>query len=98
MKQLYIIICSFILPIFALNEVTPKLCINCKFFRKPSFFLSDNKYGKCSFFPEKKERDIDYFVTGIEKNVDFHFCCIARNNDDMCGKEGKKYINKLDKK
>ena len=57
--------------------------------------MSDNKYGKCSLFPEK-ERDIDYFVTGIEKNMNLHYCSTARNYDDMCGKEGKKYVNKLD--
>ena len=26
----------------------------------------------------------------------FQFCSIARDYDDMCGKEGKKYINKPD--
>ena len=94
MKNLYILICSFILPIFSLNpEVTPNLCINCKFFRKP--FMNDNKYGQCSLFPEK-ERDIDYFVTGIEKDMSFYYCSTARNYDHMCGKEGKKYVNKLD--
>jgi hypothetical protein len=57
-------------------------------------FISGNKYGKCSLFP-KTEMDID-LVTGIKKNYKYQFCSIARDYDDMCGKEGKKYINKRD--
>jgi len=96
MKINFINICSFILPIFSINKTTPKLCINCEFFIDSC--ISDKKYGKCSLFPEK-ERDIDYdyFVTGIEKNKNFKYCSIARKYDYMCGKEGKKYINKKNK-
>ena len=63
---------------------------NCKFFTNS--FMNNNIYGKCCLFP-KTERNIDYFVTGIEKNIEYYYCSVARNNDDMCGKEGKKYIN-----
>lgn len=90
--NIFVIICSIILPVFSFNEITPKFCINCKFFKNR--FMINNIYGKCSLFPIK-ERNIDYFVTGIEKDFNFYYCSIARNNDDMCGKEGKKYINKL---
>jgi len=50
-------------------------------------------FGKCSLFPKEEKRDINYYVTGIEKNIEFHYCSIARSSDNMCGKEGKKYIN-----
>ena len=96
MKNIIVVIFSIILPVFSLNEITPKLCVNCKFFMNN--FLDDNKFGKCSLF-QKTEMDIDinYFVTGIKKKSDLQFCSIARNYDSMCGKEGKKYANKRDK-
>jgi hypothetical protein len=66
----------------------PKLCINCK------YFITDNntgKFGKCSFFP-KKENDIYNLVNGIHKdNIEYNFCAVSREIEDMCGKEGKKY-------
>ena len=90
------IICS-VIPIFSLNEITPKFCINCKFFINS--FLDNNRDGRCSVFPNNelpKEKDIDYYVTGIKKNNHLNFCFTARACDNMCGKEGKKYISKLD--
>jgi hypothetical protein len=56
--------------------------------------MTDNIYGKCFLF-RKTERNINYFVNGIDKNIDYYYCSTARNRDDMCGKEGKKYIDKL---
>jgi hypothetical protein len=94
MKNILIIICCIILPVFSFNEITPKFCINCKFFKNSIF--RNNVYGKCSLFP-KTERHIDYFVTGIDKNIDFYYCSVARNYDHMCGKEGTKFIDKLSK-
>ena len=93
MKNIFVIICSIIIPIFSLNEIAPKLCVNCKFFMKN--FIIGNEYGKCSLFP-KTEESIDY-VTGNKKDSKYQFCSIARKYNDMCGKEGKKYINKQDK-
>jgi hypothetical protein len=58
--------------------------------------MSNNKYGKCSLFPMTQRIDTDYLVTGIKKNDDFQYCSIVRDSDNMCGREGKKYINKLD--
>ena len=93
MKNIFVIICS----VYSLNEIffKPKLCINCKFFKNS--FIDDNKYGKCSLFKEDMKNDADYFVTGVQKYSDYTFCSIARTYDDMCGKEGKKYINKMSK-
>jgi len=92
MKYIITIICSMIVSIFALNEVRPKLCINCKFFRN-SFnndnTVADSRYGKCLLFP-KLETDFDFLVTGIE-NIDYYYAYIARKYVDMCGVEGKLY-------
>ena len=93
MKNIFLIVCSIILPVFSLNEMTPKLCVNCKFFM--SNFISGKEYGKCSLFPSK-EPEID-LVTGIKRCPKYKFCSIARDYDDMCGKEGKKYVYKFDK-
>lgn len=90
MKYIFVIICSIIAPVFSLNEIKPNLCVNCKFFMNS--FIVGNQYGKCSLFP-KTETDID-LVTGIKKDSKYQFCSIARNYDDMCGKEGKKYTKK----
>ena len=92
MKSIFVIICSIILPVFSFNEITTKLCVNCKFFTNS--FTNSKIYGKCSLFP-KSEMDIEYYVTGNKKKVDFFYCSTARGSDDMCGKEGKKYVNKL---
>lgn len=92
MKNIFFIICSTILTVFSLNEITPKLCINCKFFTNN--FLKNNRYGKCTLYPTTKI-DVDYYVTGIKKDFDFYYCSIVRDSDNMCGKEGKKFINKF---
>jgi len=91
MKNIFVIIYCIILPVFSFTEIAPKLCINCKFFTNS--FMTNNMFGKCSLFPKEEKRDINYYVTGIEKNIEFHYCSIARSSDNMCGKEGKKYIN-----
>ena len=39
--------------------------------------------------------EFDYLVSG---KTDFKYCSTARKFDDMCGKEGKKYVDKLDNK
>lgn len=95
MNTIFIIFCSIILSTFSLE---PKLCINCKFFTKEFFF--DNKFGKCILFPREDLNDIDNFlVNGIveKKKIKYNYCSIARNYDDMCGKEGKFYDNKNNK-
>jgi len=93
--NIVVIICSIIIPVFSLNEKKPKLCINCKFFKNS--FMVDNKFGKCSLFKEDMKNDADYFVTGVQKYSDYTFCSIARTYEDMCGKEGNEYIDKMSK-
>lgn len=70
----------------------PKLCIDCKHFKKDLF--SDNKYGKCAVAPIVLEDD-NYDVTGIvlqEKN-DHQFCSIERRYGE-CGVDGKLFVKK----
>jgi len=98
MKYIFMTICTVILSIFSAYEIKPKLCIDCKFFRKPNFSI-DNKFGKCSFFPDKKDYDDDdmeFLVTGIKKNKKefYYYCSTSRKYEDMCGKEGRFYEKK----
>jgi len=72
----------------------PKFCVNCTHFRG-SFFGS--KFGKCSLFPQIEEIDNrDYLVNGNSKKsiIDYNYCSIIRNYNDMCGKNGKMYEEK----
>ena len=87
MKNIFAIVSSTIIPILSLKEMTPKLCINCKFYISESF--KGTEYGRCSLF-KRKGMDND---SGKDS---FMFCLTARTYEELCGKEGKKYINKLD--
>ena len=83
--------------IFSSNPIKPKLCCDCKFFKK-DFFLT-NKYGKCSLFPKDEDADEDnryFLVDGINRNnkPEYTFCSIARTYKDMCGPEGTSYVKK----
>lgn len=91
MKYIFLIIYYFILPVISFKEITPKLCVNCKFFINSITY--DNTDGKCSLFP-KQENGLHFLMAEI-KHDDYYYCCNARKFDDMCGKEGKKYKNKL---
>ena len=83
----------YILSIFSENLIKPKLCIDCKYFKK-DFFI-DNKFGTCSFFPIEKEDDY-FLVDGIRtKKTEYMFCNVARKIHDMCGEEGKFYEKKV---
>lgn len=77
------------------NQVTPKLCINCKFYTKD--FFTSSEFGKCSSFPAEKENDY-FLVNGNNNNNDkeynYHYCSTARKFDHMCGEEGKFYKKK----
>lgn len=88
MKYIFFIFCSIILPVISLNEMKPKLCIDCKYIIKNS---RNDKYSKCFLFT-KKENYINYLVNGIdEMRLEYHFCSVARNSESMCGEKGKMY-------
>jgi hypothetical protein len=72
----------------------PKFCVNCTHFRG-NFFGS--RFGKCSLFPVIEEIDNrDYLVNGNSKKsiLDYKYCSIVRNYNDMCGKNGKMFEEK----
>ena len=70
--------------------IKPKLCIDCKHFKK-NFFERD-KYGKCHLFPIVDNNE-SFLVDGIKNapNVRYHYCSVSRLYDEMCGKDGKHY-------
>jgi hypothetical protein len=75
-------------------KIKPKLCINCKFFKKD--FFNINKYGKCILFPINK-KDEYYLVDGNKDKLEreeYYYCSTARRFDCMCGPEGKFYEKK----
>jgi hypothetical protein len=78
-------------------NINPKICINCKYFIPDD---SSDVYGKCSVFPKIEKNNLNFLVTG---NKDpslsyYEYCSIVRKNEDMCGKEGKKYKRKYIRK
>ena len=81
MKNIFAI--STIIPILSLKEMTPKLCINCKFYISDSF--KGTEYGRCSLF-KRKGMDND---SGKDS---FLYCLTARTYEELCCKEGKKYV------
>lgn len=96
MKYIIVIICSILLPIFSLKKITPKLCVNCKFFIND---IIGDEFGKCSLFPKQESSEFNFLVTGIKNiDIDYYYCSSARQYEDLCGKEGNKYKNKSTKK
>ena len=85
------------LPILSLKEIKPKLCINCKYFIPNKV---DNKFGRCSKFPEKEKENIYRLVNGFKEDtpIQYHFCSTLRSISDFCGEEGKMYKKKYIKK
>ena len=75
-----------------LISIKPKLCIDCKFFRKN--FFTPNKYGKCSLFPI--EKDNQYFLVDGNNNnkTEYYYCSTSRKYENMCGSEGKLFVKK----
>jgi hypothetical protein len=98
MFYIILVLCSVILQLqfkdnFGFNQIKPKLCINCK------HFITDNKdgeYGQCAFFT-RDESKINFLVNGINQEL-YYYCSSARNEEDMCGQEGKYYKKKIIKK
>ena len=82
-----------LLPISA-NKIGPKLCINCKFYKKN--FFAFGEFGKCAMFTYEQYND-NFLVNGKNDSINenFHYCSTARKYDYLCGKEGKFYEEKL---
>jgi len=90
MNSILFIIFYIILSNITANPANPKLCIDCKFFKKD--FFTSNKYSVCSLFP-RVPVDSPFLVDGKKRilNDDYYFCSISREYEFMCGKEGKLY-------
>ncbi len=68
-----------------ITAFTPKLCMNCKFFKND--FLLRTEFGKCSKFILKPNND-SYLVNGhIINKIDYYYCSTVRKYME-CGKEG----------
>lgn len=78
--------------LFSSHPIKPKFCCDCKFFTK--HFFSENKFGKCSLFPNKDNSD-NFLVDGIRTKPTYKltYCSIARTYT-MCGPEGKFFEQK----
>ena len=70
-----------------------KYCVNCKYFVKNPF--CKDTFGKCSAFRKNIEnyQKLDYLVSGKQK-IEYKFCSTAREDEDLCGKEGKMYMER----
>jgi hypothetical protein len=93
MKYISIIVGFIILSQISASRIRPKFCVDCKFYKKDFFTLSE--FGKCTLFPVPK--DNDYFLVNGNKNdnnIEYHYCATAREIDRMCGEEGKFYEKK----
>jgi hypothetical protein len=75
------------------KAIKPKLCIDCKHIKYD--FFTGKKFGKCRLFPQIEEDNKYYLVTGQDKkNTDYYYCSTVRNNNNMCGTEGKCFDKK----
>ena len=93
MSIIYILFCIIgSSSVFSISSYE-KYCVNCKYFVKHP--LSKNTFGKCSAFRKKIENHqlMDYLVSGKQK-IEYKFCSSARENEDLCGKEGKMYMER----
>jgi predicted nucleic acid-binding Zn ribbon protein len=72
-----------------------KFCVNCKHFIPSQTGL---QFGKCALF--EREDTNHFLVTGVENKQDTHnlYCQTARNDERMCGEEGKMYTRKYTKR
>ena len=94
MKFFLLPLCYTILSKFSLHTqqqpIEPKLCINCNFCIKKNN-LTPDYLAKCNLFPhiENKKKVL------VNKNIEYYYCSTARIVERMCGKEGKRYKEKI---
>jgi hypothetical protein len=93
MKFIVLLLSTLLLPIFSFEPIKPRLCINCKHFKKTLF--DDNKYGKCDLFP-REIKNVDYLVDGSSNKprMDYYYCSTARDSKDLCGRKGLFFVKK----
>ena len=87
----------FVVAIFLTNHLylststSEKFCVNCKYFVKNNF--CKDTFGKCSAFPKKDDNELYYLISGKRK-IEYKFCASAREDNKLCGPEGKLYMKK----
>ena len=95
MKYIFTILSILFLPIFCLNGIKPKLCINCK------YFITDNntgKYGRCMLFQIEGEKCYNLVNGNVNENQNqYHSCVVARQMESKCGSQGKMYKKNIKK-
>jgi len=90
MCMLYIL--NLVFCIIGSSFAYEKYCVNCKYFVRNPF--SKDTFGKCSAFRKNIDYNkIDYLVSGKEK-IEYKFCVSAREDEELCGKEGNMYIER----
>ena len=80
------------------NIDIPNFCVDCKFYIPSDFLfgIGGKEFGKCKLYYEIKDEDKDFLVTGKKKEIkiEYKYCSICRDNDNMCGKQGIQFLNK----
>ena len=71
-------------------QIKPKFCINCKYFIPSD---TGNEFSKCMAVQYENSK---FLIDGIIRN-DYYYCSSARNNEELCGKIGKKFVKKYKK-
>jgi hypothetical protein len=82
------------------NNENVKFCKDCKYFLPNKFlFITNNEFGKCALYNKINKNDENYLVTGKKKKdiIEYSYCSICRNSENMCGKEGKDFISRCNK-
>lgn len=86
-------------PVLSLREQpNTKLCVHCKHFLEDDGFGKYGIFKKCSLFPKEKANNDYHLIHGIEQYTGYLDCSTTREDESMCGKEGKMYIRKYAKK
>jgi len=85
----------FLFSLFLICNSTKqkKLCIDCKYFMHNRKIFDQKMYGRCTLFPQKNS-PLNYLVPGIDDKLvttSYFYCFTARNDENMCGNEGKKF-------
>jgi hypothetical protein len=75
-------------------SINIKKCINCKYFIQNKH-VNDIIFGKCFYYPLKLDKVFN-LISGelIEDNSDYEYCITARNYNNLCGPNGKNYLEK----
>ena len=91
--HLFTLLCMYMVLLTNSLKVTPKLCINCKYFIQPK--NARDEFGKCAKLPFESSK---FLVDGIVRDDDFYSCYTARSMDRLCGKNAKEYRKKYTRK